>query len=326
MENLTNKIKPIGKIIVIVLAIIFLWMIFGIVTGKQSLNIGSQKNSGYSMPMSGVSRMNVSEEMADMEMAKDNMAAFDESGVGGDGMMLSQTTSAEPILVEKKVIKNGNLTLKVENTEKSVEEITGIVKNQNGEVFSTNFFERIKGQKSGNITVKVPVDKFEETLNQIKVVATQVVSESTTGRDVTERYTDLQAQLKNKRAEEESFVKILDRAGDIEDVLAVTKQISRVRGEIERLEGQIRFMDSQTDMSTITINLSEDIEIAPVQNDWRPWQVAKKSFSDLINNIQDFVDGIIRFVIVGIPSLIPFFLFLAVIYWIGKKFWMKIRK
>ena len=152
-----------------------------------------------------------------------------------------------------------------------------------GVVFATNFYERVKGQKSGYITIKVPVDKFEETIGDIKKVATQVTSESTNGFDVTEQYSDLKAQLKNKKAEEESFVKILGTAGKIDDVLATTREVARVRGVIERLEGEIRFMDSQTDMSTITINLTEDANIIPAKDGWRPWEVVMQSVKELID-------------------------------------------
>lgn len=318
MKNLISKIRPIAKIIGIVLGIFILWIIFGLLTNKQSVDYGIQKET-LNTPMLETNRANISMDAMDtnMKMMEDSMPAYSGN--------LNQASSPEAVSSDKKVIKNGNLTLKVENTENSAQKISEIIKNQNGEIFSTNFFERVKGQKSGSLTVKIPVDKFEATLALIKTVATQVVSESTTGQDITEQYSDLQAQLKNKRAEEQSFVKILDRAGDIDDVLAVTKQIARVRGEIERLEGRIKFMDSQTNMSTIVIALSEDIEIAPVQNDWRPWQVTKKAFSDLLNNSQDFVDGTIRFIIVSIPSLIPFLIFLWVIYWISKKIWRKIK-
>jgi hypothetical protein len=246
---------------------------------------------------------------------------------------ISEDLSIEPIkssenlnIIDKKIIKNGDLNLKIKNVENAVKEITQITENQNGEVFSTNFSERVKGQKSGFMTIKVPVDKFEKTLNEIKNVATQVLSESTTGQDVTEQYSDLQAQLKNKRAEEESFIKILDRAGEIKDVLAVTKELSRVRGEIERLEGRIRFMDSQTEMSTIVINLNEDITLNPKSNDWRPWQIVKESFKELTDNSQDFINSIIRFIIVGIPSIITFLIIAGILYWAGKKIWIKMKK
>jgi len=251
-------------------------------------------------------------------------------GMGGtemeDSMKLrSAADGGKNEFQDKRVIKNGNLSLKVAKTENAAKKISEIAKSKGGEVFSSRFYESIGGLKSGTITVKVPVDKFEETMEAIKKVATQVVSESTTGKDVTEQYADLQAQLKNKRAEEQAFVKILDRAGKIEDVLKVTKEISRVRGEIERLEGRIKYLESQTDMSTIAVSLSEDVEISPVGEGWRPWQSVKSSVKTLIKNTQSCIDSLIYFIIVKIPSIAAFLLILWIIYWIGKKIYRKIR-
>ena len=314
MIVLNEKIKRALRIAGAVVGIFLLWAIFNLFTGNTSQKLATQKenvsfsdslgSSGLSAPMA-----------ANYNVDSASRVAMESESV--------DDASGSVNLSDKKIIKNGNLSLKIEKTEKAAEEISQIVSSQGGEVFSTNFYERVKGQKSGSITVKVPVSKFEDTIEKIKKIATQVISESTTGQDVTEQYADLQAQLKNKKAEEASFVKILDRAVKIEDVLAVTQQISRVRGEIERLEGRIKYMDSQTDMSKITISLSEDIEITPISNDWRPWQVVKKSFSELIDSLQGLVDGLIRFVIVTLPSLIVFLLIIWIIWKVGKKIYAK---
>jgi hypothetical protein len=323
---LNEKTKKILKIIGVVVAVFFFWSVFNSFTGRNNQDSLTSKYSSIKR-VPQLLNQSITEDAGssvEVEGRPMPMNVTEENFIESRQTVNDEVSSTE-LVIDEKVIKNGDLGLKVENTEKAAEKVSVIAKEQGGEVFATNFYERVKGQKSGNITIKVPVNKFEETIAKLKKVATQVISESTTGQDVTEQYADLQAQLKNKRAEEESFVKILDRAGKIDDVLAVTQQISRVRGQIERLEGRIRYMDSQTDMSTININLSEDIEIASTNNDWRPWQVVKRSAKELLSNIQDFVDGIIRFVIVGIPSLIPFLLFLLVLYWIGKRIYRKIR-
>lgn len=311
-----EKLKKIIRTAIIILGgliLILLWNIFsadnkGIAKNQKMSDMslgeaapGFMPSPSAQLPSEGASRFSMEES----------------ESVSGSVMPESDASSDVPL--DKKVIKNGNLDLRVQSTERAAKEVGMIAKNQGGEVFSTNFRERVKGQKSGFMTVKVPVLKFEETMEKLKAIATQVVSESTTGQDVTEQYADLQVQLRNKKVEEESFVKILDRAGKIDDVLATTRQIARVRGEIERLEGRIRFMESQTDMSTITVSLSEDTEIAPVSKGWRPWEVVKKSAKELVVNIQGFVDGLIRFVIVGIPSLLPLVVIAWFVYWIGKK-------
>ncbi|PIP28312.1 MAG: hypothetical protein COX29_01835 [Candidatus Moranbacteria bacterium CG23_combo_of_CG06-09_8_20_14_all_35_22] len=319
MITLNEKAKKVLTIVGIVIAVVFLWGVFNLFTGKT--------NNVLRKSSSNLNTAGISSKGFDGSMGLANPMADDFTSDSSPMMMeenFSESAVESSIPVDKKIIKNGSLNLKVEKTETAVQKISEIVKKQGGEVFSTDFFERVKGQKSGSLTVKVPVEKFEDTIAKIKETATQVISESTSGQDVMEQYSDLQIQVKNKKAEEESFVKILERAGEIEDVLKVTQQIARVRGEIERLEGRIRLMNSQTDMSTITIDVSEDIEIAPISNDWRPIQVIKKSFSELIESLQDFVDGLIRFVIVTLPSLIVFLLIIWIFYLIGKRIFQKL--
>jgi len=226
--------------------------------------------------------------------------------------------------IDKKIIKNGSLSLKVGSADEASEKIHTIAKNNNGEVFASNFHQSVNNVKSGTITVKVPVVNFEKTFGEIKTVASLVIEESTTGQDVTEQYTDLEAQLRNAQAEEQTFVKILDQAVKIDDVLAVTRELARVRGTIERLQGSMKYLASQTDMSTISVNLTENQNITTVSDSWRPFQVMKDSVNALITGLQGFVDFLIRFII----SLLPFFILWGIIIWIlykiGRKLYQKL--
>jgi len=233
--------------------------------------------------------------------------------------------SSSQDIPDKKVIKNGNLTLQVDNADKSTEKITQIAKDNGGEVFSSNFYESPKNIKSGSITVKVPVANFEKTFTELKKVASLVVRESTSGQDVTEEYTDLQSQLKNKQAEEQQFVQILGQAQKIQDILDVTRELSRVRGEIEQLQGRIKFLNSQADMASISISLSEDANITVIDS-WRPWQVVKNSVNALIKKAQGFVDFVIVLVITAIPLIFLYALLVYVLYRIGKRIYLKIKE
>ncbi|MFC1637966.1 DUF4349 domain-containing protein [Patescibacteria group bacterium] len=307
-KMLKDKTKKIIKVVLIIFGVFVVFNILSFFSGETVETKKTSTPGDYSMQF-------------EENLAVEGMD--DLSGVPPTRLSESKAVASN-VVVDKKVIKSGSLKLKVKSTEDAANQVGDIVKNQGGEVFSTNFYEKVKGQRNGFITVKVPVVKFEDTIDKLKGIATQVMSESTTGQDVTERYSDLQIQLRNKKAEEESFVKILDRAGKIDDVLATTKQIARVRNEIERLEGRVRFMDSQAEMSTIVVYLNEDIEVAPISEDWRIGQVFKDAFSEFKNVFQGFVNGLIRFVIVGIPSLTPLVLITWFVYWVGKKFSKKI--
>ncbi|MBU2025509.1 MAG: DUF4349 domain-containing protein [Patescibacteria group bacterium] len=226
---------------------------------------------------------------------------------------------------DKKIIKNGNLYLKVSKIDQAAREITVIAQTNGGEISSSSFSENTRGQKSGTLVVRIPSNKFETVIEAVKKTASQITDESTTSRDVTEEYIDLEAQLKNKQAEEQSFVRILGQAGAIKDILEVTREIARARGEIERLQGKIKYLESQVSMSTISISLSQDSQITPQKNNWRPYQVFKNSLSTLIKKIQNFIDRLIFVVIVVIPVLIPYTLSFLIACWIIKKIYRKIK-
>jgi len=267
--------------------------------------------------------------------------SFSESAIDSTGLALPVSRSASKMMAspvandtevstdlpeaDKKIIKNGNLSLKVDNADKASTSVTKIAKDNGGEVASSNFLQSGTNVKSGMITVKVPVANFEKTFSDLKKIASLVLTESTSGNDVTEQYVDLQAQLKNKQTEEDAFTKIMAQAQKIDDVLAVQRELSRVRGQIEQLQGRIKYMDSQTNMSTITVSLTEDANIS-IADRWRPWQVVKETTSVLVKKVQGFVDFVIKLVILVLPVLLLYTLLVLVVYRIGKKIYLKFKR
>lgn len=241
---------------------------------------------------------------------------------------LNVSDSSDQNLVgqDKKVIKNGNLTLKVNSVDRSAEEIGSVAKNNGGDVFSSNFYKKSSNLKSGTIVVKVPVANFEKTYSEIKKVASVVVREGTSGQDVTEEYQDLEGRIKNKQAEEEAYKNILGQAQKISDILEVTQALTNVRAEIESLQGRLKYLGSLSDMATISVNLSEDADIT-VTDSWRPLQVAKDAFNSLIQKSQGFVNFLILLIITVIPVALLYLFLGWMIYWIGRKvygrFWKK---
>jgi len=91
------------------------------------------------------------------------------------------------------------------------------------------------------------------------------------------------------------------------------------------LQGQIRYMDSQTEMSRINIDLSEDPEITATES-WRPWQVVKDSANSLIGDSQGFVDFLIVLVVRVIPTLILYLIVIVPLYWLARKIYRKFKR
>jgi hypothetical protein len=92
----------------------------------------------------------------------------------------------------------------------------------------------------------------------------RLLEENSTTEDVTQEYTDLQARLDNAEATRARYLEILaTRAGTVRDVLEVEREIERVTENVERLKGQMRYLDSRIGLSTITVHLEEPHAAVP---------------------------------------------------------------
>lgn len=251
---------------------------------------------------------------------------IDEGSIAPMLMPRSDVKEVPVLDVDKKIIKNGSIELKVDSAEEVFEEIAKIAKKLGGDIFSSNSRRQSNGNLRGNLVVKIPVDKFDEGMKMIKEAGEKVIFESVNADDVTMEYIDLEARLNNKKAEEETFKKLLDRTGNLSEVLNVTRELTRVRSEIDSLEGQLKYMTAQTDMSTINVTLTEFVQIATDRDSWKPWRTITSSLHNLILNAQNFVDGLIKFVIVQLPILIIVALLILGAYKITMKIYRRIKR
>ncbi|MEK7529850.1 MAG: DUF4349 domain-containing protein, partial [Patescibacteria group bacterium] len=139
----------------------------------------------------------------------------------------------------------------------------------------------------------------------LKDGAIKVTSESSNAQDVTEQYTDLQAQLSVAREEEQAFVRLLDRSASVPDLLQVQRELSRVRTRIESLEGRIQYLDNQTALATITISLAEESSLTVPTKPFRPLASITDALQSLVVIGQGVVIVLIWAVILGIGIGVP---------------------
>ncbi len=217
--------------------------------------------------------------------------------------------------IDRQVIRSGYMSLLVDNVSQTITSISSAVESLEGFVEHSNI-NRNTISPQGSIRVRVPVERFDEAFTKLKEYG-EVQSEQTDGQDVTEEYVDLQAQLNNLQATEAQFLTIMERAVEIEDVLAVQRELSNVRSQIERIEGRIKFLDSRTNYSSITVNLVTDPEDLPVIDDtdkWKPLAVAKDALRGLVVFAQDVVNVLIWLVV-----YIPLWIVIGLLFWGVKK-------
>jgi len=225
-------------------------------------------------------------------------------------------TAAE---VDQKIIKNGSLQLAVDDVGESVNRITSLAGDKKGFVQTSSVSERRDGTHYGQITIRVPAAAFDAAMQEIKGLAAVVKNESASGQDVTEKYTDLEAQLRNALAQERTYLAVLDKAETVEEILKVQQYLGQIRGTIESLQGRLKYLENMTSYSTINVSLEEEPVVRVPTKEFRPLTSVKEAVQALVDLGQGLLVGLIWAVIVGGGLLLPFGLLALLVVLIVKK-------
>lgn len=221
---------------------------------------------------------------------------------------------------DRLIIKTANMSIVVDDVRAAVQSVVDYATGKDGFEVNRNISKQGVGLV-GSVTVRIPVRSFDEGIEEARKLG-EVKSQSVNGRDVTEEFVDVQAQLKNLSATEAQFLQIMQRATRIEDVLAVQRELNNVRSQIERLEGRKKYLQLSADLSTLTVHFSTNPDTLPVVDDqdkWKPIGVAKDAARDLLELGQGLVNILIR-VVVYIPVWIVIG---VVVYFVHR--WVKKR-
>ena len=253
-------------------------------------------------------------------------------GGGGAGaqnypkVSLALAAPGEPgSLSDRKIVRNGSLELLVNDIGQSITKIGSIVAGVGG--FIEKSTQTQSGGRSASMTVRVPAGRLDQVIADVKRLATTVDRESIEARDVTHEYIDLDARLRNAQAEEAQYLLILKRATTIKDTLDVTEKLSDVRGRIEQMQGEMKFLTAQIDMSSLEISLRADADTAVAGIHWRPLRQAKIAVGEMLSGMTDWADSVIAFLI-NLPLIAVWLLSIVILVlaavrivrWLWRKF------
>jgi PKD repeat protein len=163
------------------------------------------------------------------------------------------STDAE---VTRMIVRNGDISLLVEDISNSIKDITDIANNMGGYVVSTNNW-RNNDRIYGAISIRVPSEKFDEAIARLSAIAVDVTSQKTSTKDVTSEYTDLSSQLRSLKATEQQLLSIMEKAETVKDVLAVQEELTEVQKQIEVITGQMKYLEQTSSTSLITVQLEQ---------------------------------------------------------------------
>jgi len=224
----------------------------------------------------------------------------------------------------RKVIQNAEMTIETDKPSEGQQKI-GVIAEKHGGfvVISESKHNDAASQNVAstlvNVVVRVPAQKFQAALDEVRAVGGRILHEKSSGQDVTEEYIDLEARIRTKRALEAQFLEIMKQARKISDAMEVQTQLAEVRTEIERLEGRRRFLENQSALSTINVTLHTPTPVVAAATRGFVYDL-KAAFGDGMDMGAGIFLGIIQFVIV----MIPVTLFIVAPAWLAFK-WLRKR-
>ena len=237
-----------------------------------------------------------------VEFAEDEAVAQSSLGRGTADGFAADVASADRV-----VIHTANMSIVVPEPSASVQEIANLANEMGGFVVSSNVFQTFFSEANvsadrASITIRVPSERLDEALAAIKTGATEIQSESISGQDVTQEFTDLQSRLRNLEAAEEQLLEIMEAATDTEDVLQVFENLRRVSEEIEVIKGRIQYLSESARLSAIAVELIPDVAAQPLNiGGWQPEGTVKEAFTSLIQALRFLGDAAIWSAICIVP-------------------------
>lgn len=258
------------------------------------------------------------------ELQKNAGAPAAAPGIAGP-VQNSDTNPAQ----ERIVIQIADLAIVVKDPQAKMVEISALAKRLGGFVVSSNMSQVNLGDNAqvpqGDISIRVPAKDLDNALNEIKANTVEVQSENRTGQDVTDKYVDLQSQLKAKQAAADKLYEIMQKADNTTDTLAIFTQLTQVQSDIEVLKGQINYYKQAAALSAISVRLIAEETIKPIViAGWQPQGVARDAVQALINFLQGFTSFLIWLVILIIPMSVILIALLALVWRLLRWFWKKV--
>lgn len=175
-----------------------------------------------------------------------------------NGAQVGAAPNLVPAAAGAKVVKTGEIDLQIGKGQvaHTIDELTAIAVVDHGYVADSHSSEGIDA--SGAVTMRVPVRWFEKALVDVRDLhGPKVMSQQSSGDDVTAKYVDLQARIHALEATRAAFERILGRATTIGETLDVQSRITSVQTQIEQLQGQVRVIDDQASYATLAVTLAE---------------------------------------------------------------------
>ena len=234
----------------------------------------------------------------EMEMARDSSMPLTQSSISNS---------------DKRIQRNANLNIEVKSINESIDKLNNIISSFGGEIISSNKGGFDYGQPYANIRLRVLSENLDSVLIEFKKLSSKVISENIYTNDVSEEFIDIEARLKIMKSTENRFNDLLSKSEKIEEIIQVEKELMRIRGDIESLEGRLNYLTKTTDTSEINLNLNEQIPITG-----ESWKI-NEEFKEAFKNLLGFAKSLTNFAI-NVIVFIPVILVAGILVFLLRKY------
>ena len=233
-------------------------------------------------------------------------AATAESGAQAAAGTATTEDQVLPEDFDRKIVKTAELGIQAGEVRESAAEAQRVAASYGGSVLSSRV-SRSGGPVYADLTLSVPSSDFEAALDDLRGLGEKVTTDAVRGEDVTEEFVDLESRERNLLAAEESLLALYEKAESVEDTLTVQRELTNVRGEIELVQGRLKYLEERTALSRITLAIEPTPSPGPPPSAWDPADVAARAWNASIGVLQGFATAAISALVFGwwlFPALV----------------------
>jgi hypothetical protein len=172
-------------------------------------------------------------------------------------------STTEPM--DRLILRTGQASIEVDSLEAGMTRLRRLAQRAGGFVADAAVQSGRNQVPQATLELKVPSARFDELTEGLQPIG-RLEFVNVSAEDVSEEFVDLAARAANGRKLEERLIELIrTRTGKLQDVLSVERELARVREEIERIEGRLRYLKTRAQLSTLSVTLHEPMPIVATQ-------------------------------------------------------------
>ena len=178
-----------------------------------------------------------------------------------DNALADMQPSGSDVILERQLIKEGSLDFETHDIAETRQHIESLVQKYGAYISQED--ERASSSRIyQNMTVRIPKAHFDVFVTELSGGVKKIDEKSITVQDVTEEFIDSTARLAVKKETEQGYLRLLNQAKTIKDILDIQNELQDIRSDIESIEGRLRYLKNSVNFSMLHISMYQQIEAA----------------------------------------------------------------